>query len=296
MAGMGGLNHGQRLRAWTSSGCSYRLTFDGRRAADRLVLNQLSEAAYAARSHSAFCRDGGTTLNGRLGDAMVVIGRLRRCLDRYRGGSGDDRRQRHRHDPQGVLLLTYRTNTAYLLTGGLAAKDLYTSHNSELASAAQRHKSLKVLDWDTYSTNHPEWFAADGVHLTLSGANALAAFIENALDALPGIGRCRAANALTGSVDSATAPAALRSRSGLPLLTNGADTRTLAGGAAAAGRAHRAIDVSKSCRPTRSQQGSASQRGQSWPVTSRSSLVWRGPPTSNITTRSVSLCGLGSRR
>ena len=225
---------------------SYRLTFDAE-SCRRLVLTSCrGRFGEVPLSVLPLMR---TTLNGRLGDAMVVMAgyddaSIATAVDQVMS-------EAEAQAVTQVLWLTYRTNTAYVLPGGLEAKDLYTSHNSELASAAQRHQSLKVLDWDTYSTDHPEWFAADGVHLTLPGANALATFIKNALDALPGIGRCRAANALTGSVDSATASAAaVVDPSGfVPLLPKRVlDTRDPGQGGAAgmlgAGRTV-SIDVSK---------------------------------------------------
>ncbi len=183
---------------------SYRLTFDAESCRRVVAASCRGRFGTVPLSVLPLMR---STLNGRLGEAMVVMAgyddaTLATAVDQVMAEA----------EAQGVtqvLWLTYRTNTAYVLPGGVAAKDLYTSHNSELAAAAQRHKSLKVVDWDTYSKDQPDWFAFDGVHLTLPGANALATFIKNALDALPGIGRCRSANALTGTVDSAIAsPAA----------------------------------------------------------------------------------------
>ncbi|MBI5089848.1 MAG: hypothetical protein HZB15_13580, partial [Actinobacteria bacterium] len=101
------------------------------------------------------------------------------------------------------------TGTNYVLPGGLPARTLYDSHNNELIAAATRHPSLQVLDWNSASHAHPEWFAGDGIHLTQAGAFGLANFIKAALDAQPAIGRCRASRALTGSPDVAGQPAAL---------------------------------------------------------------------------------------
>ncbi len=111
-----------------------------------------------------------------------------------------------------VLWLTYRTGTAYVLPGGLPARDLYTSHNAELASAATRHPSLRILDWNAYTANAgSEWFSGDGIHLTSAGAVALAKFILSALDQQP-IGRCRARAALTGqALDGSGQPATIHS-------------------------------------------------------------------------------------
>ncbi len=190
-----------------------------------------------------------TTLAGRLGEAMVVMAgyddaSITNAVDQVMAEA----------EAQGVkrvLWLTYRTNTAYVLPGGLAARTLYTSHNNELASAATRHSALKILDWDGFTKDQPTWFASDGIHLNLAGANGLATFIKNALDAEPNIGRCRAANALTGTVGSGTAPASLPTTSSgfVPLVPKRVlDTRDPALGGASgmlgAGRTV-SIDVSK---------------------------------------------------
>ncbi len=143
-----------------------------------------------------------STLKGRLGEAMVVMAgyddsSITNAADQVVAEA----------EAQGVirvLWLNYRTNTDYVLPGGLAARTLYGSHNSELAAAAQRHSNLQILDWDGFTANQPSWFAWDGVHLTLAGADGLANFIKSALDAQTAIGRCRATSALTGSPDGGT--------------------------------------------------------------------------------------------
>ena len=227
-------------------GTSYRLTFDAESCRRLVLASCQGRFGEVPLSVLPLMR---TTLNGRLGDAMVVMAgyddaSIATAVDQVMA-------EAEAQAVTQVLWLTYRTNTTYELPGGVAAKDLYVSHNSELAAAAQRHKSLKVLDWDAYSANQPAWFAADGIHLTLPGANALATFIKNALDTLPGIGRSRAANALTGTVDNGTAPqaAALGPSGFVPLVPERVlDTRDPAQGGAAgmlgAGRTV-TIDVSK---------------------------------------------------
>ena len=183
-------------------GNSYRLTFDAESCRRLVNVSCRGRFGYVPLSVLPLMR---TTLNGRLGEAMVVMAgyddaSISTAVDQVMAEA----------ETQGVkqvLWLTYRTNTDYILPGGLAARDLYGSHNSELAAAAQRHSTLKILDWDKFTADRPSWFAADGVHLDISGANGLATFIRDALDALPAIGRCRAANAQTGAVDSGTAAA-----------------------------------------------------------------------------------------
>ena len=74
-----------------------------------------------------------TTLNGRLGEAMVVMAgyddaSITNAVDQVMAEA----------EAQGVkqvLWLTYRTNTAYVLPGGIAARDLYGSHNSRVGGS-----------------------------------------------------------------------------------------------------------------------------------------------------------------
>jgi hypothetical protein len=145
-----------------------------------------------------------TTVKGQLGEALVVMAgyddaSIVNAVDQVVAEA----------EAQGVirvLWLNYRTNTDYVLPGGLSARYLYGSHNSELAAAAQRHSDLQILDWDGFTRDQPTWFAPDGIHLDLTGADGLANFIKAALDKQPAIGRCRTSSAQTGTAEvSATA-------------------------------------------------------------------------------------------
>jgi hypothetical protein len=98
-----------------------------------------------------------------------------------------------------VIWLTYHTSTAYRLPGGQSAAQLYERHNASLVAATARHPTLQLLDWNTYASPHPEWFASAGVHLDVPGTVALARFIKERLDAVVGAGPCSAARAQTGS-------------------------------------------------------------------------------------------------
>ncbi len=183
-------------------GNSYRLTFDAESCRRLVVGSCRGRFGYVPMSVLPLMR---TTLNGRLGEALVVMAgyddaSIVNAVDQVMAEA----------EAQGVkrvLWLTYRTNTAYVLPGGLPAQSLYSSHNNELASAASRHPSLRILDWDGFTANRSNWFAADGIHLDIDGAIGLATFIKDALDAEPSIGRCRIANALTGTTDTGTVPA-----------------------------------------------------------------------------------------
>jgi hypothetical protein len=61
----------------------------------------------------------------------------------------------------------------------------YAQKNAVLAAAALHHPELRVLDWNAYSSGHPEWYQTDYIHLVPAGGLAIAAFIHQAiLDAL----------------------------------------------------------------------------------------------------------------
>ena len=57
----------------------------------------------------------------------------------------------------------------------------YTQKNAVLAAAALHHPELKVLDWNAYSSAHPEWYQTDYIHLVPAGGVAIAAFINQAI-------------------------------------------------------------------------------------------------------------------
>jgi hypothetical protein len=242
--------------AWNSTGIndprdlignSYRLTFDAESC--RRVVTPSCRGRFGSVPMSVVPLMK-TTLKGHLGEALVVMAgyddaSITNAVDQVMAEA----------EAQGVvrvMWLTYRTNTAYILPGGLAAMDLYGSHNSELAAAARRHSDLQILDWDGFTVNKDSWFADDGIHLNIDGAAGLASFIKTALDTQPAIGRCRTSAALTGTPDGASPQTAAPSTgpSGfVPLLpTRVLDTRdpTLGGAAGKLGTGRVvSIDVSK---------------------------------------------------
>jgi streptogramin lyase len=58
----------------------------------------------------------------------------------------------------------------------------YTFMNDAIAAAATADPvHVTVADWNAYSAGHPEWFQADGVHLTGTGPRALAQFLHQTL-------------------------------------------------------------------------------------------------------------------
>jgi len=62
-----------------------------------------------------------------------------------------------------------------------AVRPEYVQKNAVLAAAALHHPELRVLDWNTYSSAHPEWYQTDDIHLVPAGGVAIAAFIHQAI-------------------------------------------------------------------------------------------------------------------
>lgn len=56
-------------------------------------------------------------------------------------------------------------------------------NNARLRACASRHDNASVIDWYAYSRHHSAWFYGDGFHLTSSGQQAYAAFIDASVDA-----------------------------------------------------------------------------------------------------------------
>lgn len=61
-------------------------------------------------------------------------------------------------------------------------RDDYRRMNATLAGAARQHPELRIVDWAGSSRDHGDWFQTDGVHLTLSGAVAMADLLRGAID------------------------------------------------------------------------------------------------------------------
>jgi hypothetical protein len=63
-----------------------------------------------------------------------------------------------------------------------ASRGPYRESNAAIYAAARRHHpQMTVIDWNACSSGHPDWFAADGVHVTGAGAQGLAACMHDAI-------------------------------------------------------------------------------------------------------------------
>ncbi|HEY1514515.1 MAG TPA: hypothetical protein VGF66_12265 [Gaiellaceae bacterium] len=62
-----------------------------------------------------------------------------------------------------------------------AVRPEYVQKNAVLAAAALHYPELRVLDWNAYSSAHPEWYQTDYIHLVPAGGVAIAAYIHQAI-------------------------------------------------------------------------------------------------------------------
>jgi hypothetical protein len=76
-----------------------------------------------------------------------------------------------RQGVRGVVWVTLRASRKSVYTS------VYRATNAEIQAAAQRWPELVVADWNDYSSGKP-WFGPDGLHLTSTGALALASFLR----------------------------------------------------------------------------------------------------------------------
>jgi hypothetical protein len=57
----------------------------------------------------------------------------------------------------------------------------YAAKNAVLAAAAKRHPELRVLDWNAFSSPHPDWYQTDYIHLRPAGGVAIATWLRDAI-------------------------------------------------------------------------------------------------------------------
>ncbi len=130
-----------------------------------------------------------TTYRGRLGQALVLMagyddeGSIAADIDAI---MAEATAQGMRH----VWFLTYHAEVTYQLPNGLGpGAVLYRQHNVELREALGRHPTMRMIDWNTLVESHPNWVAADGIHLEAVGARGLADTIVAELNTIA-LGGC----------------------------------------------------------------------------------------------------------
>ena len=72
------------------------------------------------------------------------------------------------------IITSLNSNKKIYLVNVRVPRPWESAVNDELAKIAARFRNIQVIDWYKASTNHDEYFANDGVHLTKKGAEAYA--------------------------------------------------------------------------------------------------------------------------
>jgi hypothetical protein len=101
-----------------------------------------------------------------LGDVLVVDVGYNESAKGYAQGIDRVMRAALAQGAKGVVWVTLRET-----------RPIYHATNVAIKAAAKRWPQLVVADWNAYARGRP-WFGSDGLHLTDSGASALAAFVR----------------------------------------------------------------------------------------------------------------------
>ncbi len=101
-----------------------------------------------------------------LGDALIVDVGYNESAHGYAYGIDRVMRAARRQGAKAVVWVTLRET-----------RDLYARTNAAIEQAAERWPQLTIADWNAYSRGKT-WFRVDGLHLTATGADALAAFLR----------------------------------------------------------------------------------------------------------------------
>jgi hypothetical protein len=101
-----------------------------------------------------------------LGRVLVVNVGYNESADGYRQGIDRVMRAALAQGASGVVWVTLRET-----------RDIYRWTNVAIKTAAKRWPQLVVAEWNAYSSGKP-WFGDDGLHLTPTGATALASFLR----------------------------------------------------------------------------------------------------------------------
>lgn len=114
------------------------------------------------------------TLGRRIGPTVVIFVGYNDDPATYRNGMPSVLRAMRNHGVKHVLWLTLH-----------AVYKQYVDINHAIYAIEQRWRpTMTVLDWNHYSATHRSWFAADGIHLSGTGAVAFATYLHRSLKRL----------------------------------------------------------------------------------------------------------------
>lgn len=109
-------------------------------------------------------------LGSRLGPVVVVAVGYNDPEDRYAAEVADVLDALEAAKVKRVFWLTLR-----------ASRHPYLTMNDAIRAEVAKRDDVTVIDWNLYSRSHPEWFQDDSLHLTSSGALAMATLVNKRL-------------------------------------------------------------------------------------------------------------------
>jgi hypothetical protein len=109
-------------------------------------------------------------LGSKIGPVVVLSVGYNDPEDLYAAELGDVLDAFAAADVKRVFLLTLR-----------AVRHPYLTMNDAIRAEAAKRADVAVIDWNVYSRSHPTWFQDDGLHLTSSGAMAMAGLVNKQL-------------------------------------------------------------------------------------------------------------------
>ena len=106
------------------------------------------------------------SLGRSLGDVLIVDVGYNESASGYREGIDRVMRAARAQGATGVVWVLLRET-----------RDIYRETNAVIRAAQKRWPQMLVADWNAYSRGKP-WFSSDGLHMSVNGADALAAFLR----------------------------------------------------------------------------------------------------------------------
>jgi hypothetical protein len=106
------------------------------------------------------------SLGHSLGDVLIVDVGYNESAAGYRVGIDRVMRAARAQGATGVVWVLLRET-----------RDIYRQTNAVIRAAQKRWPQLLVADWNAYSRDK-SWFSSDGLHMGVTGADALAAFLR----------------------------------------------------------------------------------------------------------------------
>ena len=113
-------------------------------------------------------------LGRRIGPTAIIFVGYNDNPATYRNGIPVVLRAMRNHGVKHVLWLTLRS-----------VFKQYVDIDHAIYAAEQKWRSIMtVLDWNHYSSSHSSWYASDGIHMSGTGAVALATYLHRSLQKL----------------------------------------------------------------------------------------------------------------